>query len=66
MIGGLGAIMQAFSQEIRECYKLVDHCARRAELAHDPNEKADFLDMQNRWLLLAQSYEFLQRLSRMT
>lgn len=59
-------IVQAFSQEICECYKLVDHCGRRAELAHDPNEKADFLDMQNRWLLLAQSYEFLQRLYQMT
>ena len=58
--------MQAFSQEIRECYKLVDHCARRAELAHDPNEKADFLEMQNRWLLLAHSHEFLQRFFRIT
>ena len=58
--------MQAFSEQIRECYRRVDDCARNAELTRDPNEKAAFLDMRNRWLLLAHSYEFLERLSRMT
>jgi len=56
--------MQAFSEQISECYRLVDHCACRAEAARDPDEKADFLSMRSRWLLLAQSYEFLERLSR--
>ena len=60
-----GATMQAFSEQISECYRLVDHCACRAEQARDPDEKADFLNMRSRWLLLAQSYEFLERLSRM-
>jgi hypothetical protein len=28
----------------------------------DPQTKADFLDLERRWLLLAQSYEFTERL----
>ena len=58
--------MQDFGEEIRECYQRVNHCAHRAALVDNPDEKADFLDMRSRWLILAQSYEFLQRLSRMT
>jgi hypothetical protein len=58
--------MQAFDEQIRECYRRVDDCMRGAALTSDPSEKAAFLDMQNRWLLLAQSYEFLERLSRIT
>jgi len=58
--------MQAFDEKIRECYRRVDDCMRGAALTRDPNEKAAFLDMRNRWLLLAHSYEFLERLSQMT
>jgi len=56
--------MQAFSEQISGCYRLVDHWACRAEAVGDPNERADFLSMRSRWLLLAQSYEFLERPSR--
>jgi len=58
--------MQAFDEQIRECYQRVDDCTRGAALTRDPHEKVAFLDMRNRWLLLAQSYEFLERLSQMT
>jgi hypothetical protein len=37
-------------------------CREKAELAKDPLEKEDFLDLERRWLFLARSYEFTQRL----
>jgi hypothetical protein len=34
-----------------------------AEITHDPAAKADFLDVERRWLFLARSYEFSERLA---
>ena len=59
-------MLEGFAEEIQECYRRVADCARGVDLARDPMEKAGFRDMQGRWLLLAHSYEFLARLSRLT
>jgi hypothetical protein len=39
---------------------------RRANAATDPFTKQHFLDMEKRWLSLARSYDFAERLSRFT
>jgi hypothetical protein len=60
------AMLQNLSEEIRECYLRAEQCKRLAEAASTPNEKADYLAMERRWLSMAQSYEFVERLSDFT
>jgi hypothetical protein len=47
----------------RECYLRAEECRRWAEVAPTQSEKVDFLGMERRWLSLAHSYEFAERLS---
>lgn len=51
------------SEEIRECYRHAEDCARQAAAQTDPNLKKDFLLLEERWLCLARSYEFGERLT---
>jgi hypothetical protein len=51
------------SEEIRECYRHAEDCARKAAAQADPKIKADFLDLEQRWLFLARSYDFTERLT---
>jgi hypothetical protein len=57
------AMLQNLSKDIRECYLQAEQCRRWAEIAPTQSEKADFLDMERRWLSLAHSYEFAEWLS---
>ena len=50
------------SEQIRDCLQHAEDCARQADAQTDPTLKQDFLDTERRWLLLARSYEFIQRL----
>ena len=59
-------MLQNLSEEIRECYHRAEECKRLAEGALTESGKADFLDMERRWLALARSYEFAERLSSFT
>jgi hypothetical protein len=59
-------VLQNLSNEIRECYQHAEDCRRRADEATDPVTKRDFLETEKRWLSLARSYEFAERLSRFT
>jgi hypothetical protein len=59
-------MLQKLSKEIRECYLRAEECKRLAEAALTSSAKADFLDMERRWLSLARSYEFAERLSNFT
>jgi hypothetical protein len=59
-------MLQNLSKEIRECYRRAEQCKRLAGAAMTPEAKADFLDMECRWLSLAHSYEFAERLSTFT
>ena len=54
------------SEEICECYMRAAQARMYANYAHDPKVKQDFLDMERRWLNLARSYEFTERLSNFT
>jgi len=65
-IPGTRAMLQNLSPEIRDCYNRAEHCKRLAETALTETVKADYLDMERRWLSLARSYEFAERLSRFT
>jgi hypothetical protein len=51
------------SEQIRECLRHAEDCARKAAAQTDPTLKADFLDMERRWLSLARSYELTGQLS---
>ena len=51
------------SENIRECLRHAEDCARKAAAQTDPSLKADFLDLERRWLILAESYDFTERLT---
>jgi len=54
------------SDDISECYSRATEARARAKSATDPAANADYLDTERRWLFLAHSYEFAERLSRFT
>ena len=54
-------MLQNLSKETRECYRLAEECRRLAQAALTEAGKADYLDMERRWLSLAHSYEFAER-----
>jgi hypothetical protein len=56
-------MLRNLSEEIRECYRRAEDCARQAAAQTSPNLKQDFLDMERRWMSLARSYEFTERLT---
>jgi hypothetical protein len=51
------------SEQIRECLQHAEDCSRKAAAQTDPNLKEDFLNLEERWLFLARSYEFTERLT---
>jgi hypothetical protein len=55
-------MLQTLDSEIRECYRHARECSRSADQSRDSLTKQDFLDMERRWLCLAHSYEFTERL----
>jgi len=50
------------SKEAGECRLYAEYCADKARLQSDPQLRQCFLEMQRRWLGLARSYEFAERL----
>ena len=59
-------MLQKLTEEIAECYRHARECRKSAERVPDPATKNDFLDQERRWLSLAHSYEFAERLSAFT
>jgi hypothetical protein len=59
-------VLENLSEKIRECHRHAEECERQAQLQRDPGLKQDFLDQAGRWLKLAASYEFAERLQRFT
>ena len=49
-------------EQVRECRLYADHCAAKGGLQTDPKLRQVYLHMQQRWLSLARSYEFSERL----
>jgi hypothetical protein len=56
------ALLSNLSEQVRECLRHAEDCAREAGAQTCPKMKADFLDLERRWLSLARSYEFTERL----
>jgi hypothetical protein len=56
-------VLNNLSGDIRECLQHAEDCARKAAALTDPKVKQDYLDMEQRWLSLARSYEFTERIS---
>jgi hypothetical protein len=59
-------VLNNLSKEIRECYRHAEGCALKATAHNDEQLKQDFLDLEQRWLFLARSYEFSERLTDLT
>jgi hypothetical protein len=57
-------MLQNLSEEIRECLRHAEECRRLSKTALGASVIQDCLDMEQRWLALARSYEFTERLSR--
>ena len=55
-------MLNNLSEHVRECLKHAEDCARQADAQTCPKRKADFLDLERRWLRLARSYEFTEQL----
>jgi hypothetical protein len=60
---GSRATLQNLSNEVRECLRRDEECKRLAECAPTEAGKLDYLEMERRWLCLARSYEFEERLA---
>jgi hypothetical protein len=56
-------VLNNLSEQVRACYRHAEDCAQKAAAQSDPKLKQDFLDLEKRWLFLARSYEFTERLS---
>ncbi len=59
-------MLNRLNEDIAECYRHAEECARFASAEVDPGLRTDFLDMKRRWLFLARSYEFSERLNSLT
>ena len=55
-------MLNNLSEQIRQCLKHAEDCACQAAAQTDQKLKQDFLDKERRWLMLAQSYDFTERL----
>jgi hypothetical protein len=60
---GAGAMLNNLDEQVRQCYERAEVCAQRAAGNSDPRVKQDYLDLERRWLLLANSYEVSARLT---
>ena len=60
-------MLNNLSEQIRECLQHAEDCARKAaELPNGSPFRQDFLQLEKRWLELAQSIEFGERLDSFT
>jgi len=57
-------MLQNHSEEIRECLRRAEECKRLSKTALSTSAIEEYLEMEHRWLTLAHSYEFAERLSR--
>ena len=57
----LDYVMLKLTEEIAECYRRARESREQSERTPDLSLKQDFLDLERRWLSLARSYEFSER-----
>ena len=56
-------VLNNLSEQIRECLRHAEDCARNAAAQTDPQLKKDFFEMERCWLFLARSYELTERVT---
>lgn len=59
-------MLQQLSEQIQACHERAVEARKKAEQTPEPALKAEFLSMEQRWLTLARSYEFTDRLGDFT
>src|SRR5690348_7743083 len=59
-------MLQKASEQVLACYERALDAKRKADETVDLATKADLLEMEKRWLALARSYEFTDRLTAFT
>jgi hypothetical protein len=59
-------LLESLSDRVRLCYERAAEAKHRAEETTDLTSKADFLKIEQRWLLLARSYQFGESLDDFT
>jgi len=59
-------MLQKLSEQIRTCHERAAEARDKAETTADPALRAEFLDMESRWLFLARSYQFTEGLADFT
>lgn len=55
-------MLNNLSEQLREYQRHAELCAWRASVQTDSQLKDVYLEMEQRWLMLARSHEFAQRL----
>jgi hypothetical protein len=59
-------MLQKLSERVRECLRHADDYAERAKREPNPDIRGEFLEMENRWLKQACSYQLLEQLAFFT
>jgi len=59
-------VLEQLSEQVRGCLEHAADAKAKADLTDDPVLKAEFLDMEKRWLILARSYGFTESLEDFT
>lgn len=57
-------MLSKLSDPANECLRRAEECRRRARIAMDAASIEQFLKMEQRWLRLAQSQQFAERVAR--
>src|SRR5579872_4101826 len=59
-------MLKRLSDNIRECFERAAEAKLLADATNDPALKAEYLNAERRWLILARSYGFSERLEDFT
>lgn len=51
------------AEKVADCHRRARDARQRADAATDPVLKQDYLNLERRWMMLAESYQFTERVS---
>jgi len=64
--GFIAGMLENLGEHVRECLRRAEESAERAKREPNLDIQRDFLEMEGRWLKLALSFQFLERLGSFT
>jgi hypothetical protein len=59
-------MLNNLSEQVRECLRHAEGCAQRAAAQADPKLKQDFLQLEQKWLSFARSFQLTERLTALS